>query len=268
VTGTVFSAETGLPPSPGATVKIGSQQATTGTDGKFTLTSVPSTSTTATITANPATGSQAEQPLSLILSLKSGAVNDLGSIYLSNEGYTATATGRVVTSASGVVTPVGGAMVTIGGDSTTTGTDGRFTLNNLPVGLGSTAGFFGKITASGFDDKLITADVLQFPLVTGGNPLGDIPIAPPIGTAPLPPNTVNGVITVHGNRAAGATVVISLGSAALGTVSTGADGSYSFWLAPATYTLTATYTTASQTVSVTVVRPDVPVTVPTIDLKP
>jgi hypothetical protein len=259
VTGTVLSVETGLPASAGATVKIGGQTATTDADGKFALSNVGSGTTSGSVTAAN------ELPLTLTLALTPNRANNLGTLYLSNGGYTATVTGRVVASVSGATKPITGATVTIANASAKSGTDGTFTLTNLPIGLGATAGFLGKVIATGFEDKPITADTLQFALVTGPNPIGDLLIAQPTGTVPGAPFTIQGVVTAHGAPAANVSVSLTSGGVNLGSTLTDSTGTYSFWVVPATYTVTAAVTT-TQSVTVTVTRLDVPVTAPTIAL--
>ena len=259
VTGNVFSVEALTPAIAGATVQIGGQTATTDAAGKFTLTNVSSGTTSGTITA---TG---EMPLPLTLALKANTTNDLGSLYLSNVGYTATVTGRVVATVGGVTQPVGNATVTIANATTKSGTDGTFTLNNLPVGLGANPGVVGKITAAGFEDKTITDATLRFALVTKANPLGDLLIAQPSGAVPAAPYTIKGVVTVAGAPAANLSVTLASGGVSLGSTTTDSTGTYFFWVVPATYTVMANGTTSKST-TVTLTRLDVPVTATTIAL--
>ena len=259
VTGTVLSVESGLPASAGATVKIGGQTAVTDATGKFTLLNVSSGTTSGNVTA------ASELPLTLALTLKPNVTNNLGTIYLSNAGYTATVTGRVVATVSGTAKPIGNATVTIANATAKSAADGTFTLTNLPVGLGATAGFLGKVTAAGFEDKAITADTLRFALTAGANPIGDLLVAQPSGSVPAAPFTIQGVVTAHGAPASGISVSLASGGVSLGSTTTDSTGTYSFWVVPAVYNLTAVSTT-SQTVTVTVVRLDVPVTAPPIAL--
>jgi hypothetical protein len=262
VTGKVLRAETGLAPNPAATVTIGGQTATAGADGTFTLNNVSSSTTTATISA------QGTQTLTLPITLTAPGPNNLGDIYLSDTGYNATVTGRVVTQVNGQAQPVGNANVVIAGQHTVTATDGTFTLNNLPVGLGTVNGIFGKITATGFDDKLITADILRFPLTAGSNPLGDILMGLPIGNVPPPPYTITGTVTVKGTATAGIEVALAANGVTLGTTTTDSNGHYFFWVVPSTYTLTAIQGSATQQTNVTLNRLDTPVTASTINLTP
>ncbi len=260
VIGTVLSVESGLPASAGATVTIGGNKIVTDASGNFTLANVASNTTSGTVTAAN------EQALTLALTLKPNVVNNLGTIYISNAGYTASVTGRVVAMVGGVTQPVGNAKVTIANASGTTGTDGRFTLTNLPVGLGATAGFLGKVSAPGFEDKPITADTLKFALTAGANDIGDLLVAQPTGSVPAAPFTIRGVVTAHGAPASGVSVSISSGGLGLGVATTDSTGTYFFWVVPGTYTLAAQVASAPSGVSVTLSRLDVPVTAPTIAL--
>lgn len=266
VTGTVLSAASFSPPASPATVVIGGSSIVTNADGTFSF-SAPANATTAAVSA---TG---EVSRTIKIILKANQVNNLGNIFLADTGsdYTASVTGRVVASVKGVNQPVGNATVIIGNVIGTSATDGTFTLTGLPVGLGSVDGLYGKVTATGFSDKLITADTLQFALVTGANNIGDLLIAQPSGTTPLPPYTVTGVINVAGKPGAGVTVAIALpGSASsLGQTQTDSNGNYFFWVAPATYTVTAqdsSGTILSENVTLTSLT--TPVTAAVLNLSP
>src|SRR5205823_1869405 len=139
---------------------------------------------------------QGTQTRTLPITLTANQANNLGDIYLSDTGYNATVTGRVVAQVNGQIQPVGNATVTIAGAQTKTATDGTFTLSGLPVGLGNASGTVGKVTAQGFEDKPITDVTLGFPLAAGNNPIGDLLIAAPSGSVPLPPYTIKGVVQI------------------------------------------------------------------------
>ena len=120
-------------------------------------------------------------------------------------------------------------------------TDGTFTLNGLPIDLGNVAGTFGKVTAAGFEDKPITDINLQFPLKAGANPIGDLLIAAPSGSTPLPPFTIKGVVQVGGQAKSGLTVALIKTVAGvpttIGSTTTDATGTYTFWVTADTYTV-------------------------------
>lgn len=261
VTGRVLRAETGIAPNPNAVVNIGGTSVTTAADGTFTF-SPPSSAASATITA------QGSQTRTITVALSTTAANNLGDIYISDTGYTASANGRVVALVGGVVTGVGNAKVTIANVSATTSTDGTFTLAGLPVDLGNVAGVVGKVTAQGFEDKPITDVNLQFPLKAGANPIGDLLIAAPSGSTPLPPFTIKGVVKVGSTATSGISVQLmkSVGGTltSIGSTTTDATGTYTFWVTPAAYTVQATNAAATKSVTVTLVRLDQPVTAPDI----
>ena len=262
VTGRVLRAETGVAPNPAATIAIGGTTTTTAADGTFTLTA-PANATMATITA------QGSMTRTITIALSATQPNNLGDIYVSDTGYTATVTGRVVALVDGALQPVGNATVTLANVTTKTMTDGTFTLNSLPVDLGNVAGTFGKVSAAGFEDKPITDVNLQFPLKAGANPIGDLLIAAPSGSTPLPPYTIKGVVQVGGQPKAGVTVALMMTvggvPTTLGSTTTDATGTYTFWVTAGMYTVQATNAAAMQSTTVTLVRLDQPVTAPTIN---
>jgi len=267
VTGTVLDAATYSPTTSAATVVIGGTTMTTNTaTGTFTGT-VGSNATTASVSA------PGEISRTISITLAASQVNNLGNIFLAATGssYTASVNGVVVTTVKGATQPVGGATVNIGNISGVSATNGTFTLNGLPVGLGSVDGLYGTVTAKGFAVKLITADVLQFALVAGANNIGNLLLAPPAGSTPVPPYTISGVVEVQGVPTAGVTVAIAIpgGGAALGQTTTNSSGTYYFWVAPATYTITAedsSSTTLGENVTLSTLA--TPITAPTINLTP
>ncbi len=266
VTGKVLSATSNTAPKSGAKVTIGGNSIATNADGSFSFT-VSSNATSATISA---TG---EVTRTITIALKANQVNDLGNIFLADDGgtYTATVTGRVVTKVKGVTQPVGGASVTIGNVTAITTVDGKFTLNGLPVDIGSVNGIYGKVTAAGFAEKLISADTLQFALIAGANPIGDLLIAAPSGSTPLPPYTITGLVNVVGSPGVGVAVDIALqgSGVGLGQIQTDATGHYYFWVAPGTYTITAADSGGSiKSVDITLPSLTAPVMATTINLSP
>jgi hypothetical protein len=262
VTGRVLRAETGIAPDPAATVNIGGTTTTTAADGTFTLTA-RANATSATITA------QGSMTRMITIALSATQPNNLGDIYVSDTGYTATVTGRVVALVNGAIQPVGNATVTIANVTTTTMTDGTFTLNGLPVDLGNVTGTFGKVSAMGFEDKPITDVNLQFPLKAGANPIGDLLIAAPSGSTPLPPFTIKGVVLVGGQPKAGVAVnlmhTVNGVLTSIGGTTTDATGTYTFWVTADMYTIQATNAAAMQSTTVTLAKLDQPVTAPTIN---
>jgi hypothetical protein len=204
----------------------------------------------------------------ITIALSATQANNLGDIYVSDTGYTATVTGRVVAQVSGAIQPVGNATVTIANVTAKTMTDGTFTLNGLPIDLGNVAGTFGKVSATGFEDKPITDVNLQFPLKAGSNPIGDLLIAAPSGSTPLPPYTIKGVVQVGAQPLPSATVtlmhLVNGVPTTIGSTTTDATGTYTFWVTADMYTIQATNAGTMKSVSVTLVKLDQPVTAPTI----
>jgi hypothetical protein len=199
-------------------------------------------------------------------SLTAGRTNDLGDVFLSDVGYTATASGRAVRADD--LTPISGATVRLSGLVATTDANGSFRFVGpsqlLPVNLGGTGVVVGMIRATGLEDKPIVIDP---PLGASppDNALGDIPVSPPVGGTPGGPSNIRGTITITGqSNHSGVTVtLIDRGtSLPVATRVTEADGRYGFWVVAGDYTVRAEKAglTPKQQ-DVTLVRPDVPVTV-------
>ncbi len=256
VTGSVLLVETNLAPVTAGTITMGGVTTTTNSTGGFALTNVPVNTTTGTVSV------PGEQTLTLTLNLKANTINNLGTIYVSATGYTASANGRVVTVSGGVTTPVAGADVTIGGQSSVSATDGTFTIANLPVGLGSDPTVpIGNIQATGYVNKPI---LTQFPLAAGSNPLGDIPLGAPISSStPSQPYTIFGFVK-SGGAAASTTVSLSPTVGPLIAHTDPATGEYFFWVPAGTYTVTELST--GKTVTVTLGSNSVPVQATTINI--
>ncbi len=259
VTGTVIVAETGNPPSPAATVAIDGHTATTAADGTFSVANVASSAKTATVTA----AGETTLTLALVLTNTTGTFN-LGNVFISSGGYTASASGIIVTPVKGQYQAVGGADVTIAGSTVLSGTDGSFSITGLPVGLGADPTIqIGLVQAKGYVNKPIT---VQLPLITGANDLGQIVIQSPVGATPGVPYTITGKVQ-HGTAGVpGISVAIFSGDTQLGNpVSTDANGNYYFWVVPGSYSIIAVQSGGQQSkVQVTLSAPNVPVTAPTI----
>ena len=266
VQGTVLSASNYVPPSSPASISIGGARLTTNADGTFSV-SVSAHTTTATISA---TG---EVSRTITFALKASQINNLGNIFLADTGsdYSASANGVVVTTVNGATKPVPGATISLGNITGVSAADGTFTLTGLPVGLGSVNGLYGSVTATGYSIKLITADTLQFALVSGANNIGNLLIGKPSGNTPPPPYTVSGVIDVVGAPVAGVTVAIApQGSVAyVAQTTTDSLGNYYLWVAPGAYTVTAQDASGTvQSVNVTVSSLTTPVTANSLNLSP
>lgn len=234
VIGRVLRAETNLPPNPAATVTIAGRSVTTGGDGRFSIANVPISTKTAVIKA----ASTADRTVALTLT--KGVTNDIGDVFVSDTGYTASVTGTVVSPTGSTNTPVGGAKVTIAGVTVLTSTDGKFQIDNLPVGLGQDPNAsIGTISATGFDDKQIFT---QFPLEKSPpvNSLGTLPLGAPIsGSAPGLPYTVKLTVKKGSTPTAGLAMNIfdSVTNTNLGGPLAQSGGDYYFWVVPGTYNI-------------------------------
>ena len=263
VTGRVVRAETSTRPDPAANITLGG--ASTVSDsltGNFTLNNVSTNAISLTVSA------QGAQALTLPVTLVANQTNNLGDIFISDTGYNAIVIGRVVAIVNNQQQGIANATVIIAGAKTQTAANGSFSLAGLPVGLGTVSGTVGKVTAPGFEEKLITAETLEFPLTAGNNPLSNpIIIAAPVGTTPLPPYTITGVVQQNGAPSVGATVTLRSGGGASFSTTTDASGAYFFWIVPGTYNATATQGSLSGVASVTLSTLDTPVTAPTIALQ-
>lgn len=263
VTGRILRAETGAASPSTATITIGGLVITAAADGAFSQTGVNAGATTAVI------ASAGAQSHTITIALTPNTTNNLGDQYLSDTGYTANATGTVLRQDTNA--PVGGATVVIGGSKTTTNTNGTFEIDNLAVGLGTLVNVsIGTVTATGFDTKDI---VPQFALAAGANPLGNILIAQPSGTVPLPPYTITGKVLSGTTAASGATVtLISIttanGNVSRGNTTTDANGNYFFWVVPQatgeTYQIQVIFNGTSHSANVPAFTVNNPATVPNI----
>ena len=260
VTGRILRAENSAVEA-GTTIKVGSQTATSTSDGTFTIANVDVNTKTATIT--PAAPAVAR---TLALSLTAHIVNNLGDVFVSDAGYTASVSGTVVGQVNGAQQVIGGATVTIAGSQVKTGTDGTFTINNLPIGLGTDPNAaIGTISAPNFESKQIFT---QFVLATGNNNLGTLLLGAPVTTTPPSlPYTISGTVTAGGKPAANAEVDIVAGSGGqlLGNTSTDQNGNYFFWVVTGQYTVTATVNSNTRSQNVNLQSLDAPVTVTTIN---
>jgi hypothetical protein len=256
--------------NPTGSVTVGSQTVKTAADGTFTLSNVSTKATTASVAA---TG-ELTRTLALVLPTTSTTTTatsyDLGDVYLSATGYTATVSGTVAAPNAGTNKPIGGASVTVAGTTVLTATTGTFTIPGLPVGLGGDLTTqIGTVRAAGYADKPIYS---QYPLVTGtNNDLGTIIIQSPVNTTPPTlPYTITGKVVEGTTPTAGISVAIISNGVELGTpVITDANGNYYFWVVPGTYSIFAVGTggteyAPSPSPTVTLTAANQPVTADTI----
>lgn len=256
VTGRVIDLRTFGPPTPAASVQIGSVAALTDANGVFQL-SVPAGATSVVIDSRGASGvwtysfAAATQP-----------TNDVGDLYVAPQKTTVT--GRALSAAD--ESPVVGAQVEFGGRRATTSASGAFTLADVAYVAADFAGFWqieGAVRSTGFFTGLFRAE----PSIANGENvvvLDDILLIPVSDTTPPDtPYNVWGRVS-PGASAPGTQVTVKQGGTSIRRFTVGANGLYWFWLAPGAYTLSYTngsLTAADQSVNLErsdqVVRRDV-----------
>lgn len=233
IRGKILLVTTGAAPDPAATVTVAGASATTAVDGSFVIRANP---TAAQISVTAVGFKPLTQPLP---ALSATTINDLGSVYLSDVGYTANVIGRAVR--ADTAEPITGARVRISGQTLVTLADGKFAFTGLPVGLGGTTAPVGAITVTGLEEKPI---IMDLPLGASPpvNDLGDVPVSPPVGGIPGGPSNIGGQITLQGRTDYSGTTV-TLTKRFVGTViairTTGADGKYALWAPSGEYVVTA-----------------------------
>ena len=250
LSGEVLWLPTGNGTVPAATVRAAQANTTTQTDGFFSLT-VPPGTTSLTVTYAPTGGGA---PIVRTFSFAAVTADaDLGQLYIAPE--TTVVTGLVQDSTSGA--PVVGATVRLAGRSALTGTDGRFTLNDVAYSGTSQAVFFGlqgSVTATGYFATSFSP--LTAP-VGGATDVGTLSLVPQGGNTPPPaPFNVSGRVL---NNGAGATVVAKVGASVIRTVTADATGNYRLWLPAGTFDLEASLGGRTGSATVTVTSPNVPV---------
>jgi hypothetical protein len=154
-------------------------------------------------------------------------------------GTTGVFTGVIYTGGN-TANRVSGAVVTVSGHTVTTGADGLYTFNLAPGSYNAT------VTKSGFTTSTVTRTVTAGATIWGSMNIN--PSTAANGTLSGKVYAFNATNPADTSVAiAGVVVKVTPGTA---TVTTAADGNWSFSLAPGTYTVTATktgYATASQT---------------------
>lgn len=256
VTGTILLVSSGQPPDPAATVTIGGQSATTGTDGSFVLRNVPSNATQVKVTATGAVTLTQTLP-----TLTANGMTDLGNVFLSDTGYTSTVSGTV--ERADTLAPIAGATVKLSGQTVVTDASGAFTMSALPVGLGRNNAKVGTIIATGFDSKDIYLDP-ELSASPPNNALDPFLLALPVGSIPSGPTTIRGTVRLSTVALASGAEVRLLSRPAgtiLATQTTGTDGAYGFWVLPGQYTVQVTYTGYQPaSADVTLAATDTPIT--------
>jgi len=232
----------------GKTVQVTNvQQNRDGQDYNFEVVGVPSGANEGRV--NPPPGSSdtpADFPLPPLPI--SGTVY-IGEVFIGPNTGIAKATGKVVSAETGQ--PVASAKVTIGVFRTTTNSAGNFFFDRLVAQTDQ-----GSIEATGFEKKVFAIDP---PLAPGDNDLGEIRLAPPVGTDPPEgPYNLRGRVSVPSpDTPVGASVVLldadtqtQMDSAVI----TRDSGEFRFWVPLGRYILRVSksgYITVQQEVTLT-----------------
>ncbi len=258
VAGQVLIVTDASAPNPVATVAIGGKTATTDANGYFILRSVSQKSAQLTVTATGFPKLTQKLP-----TLTADSVNDIGRVFISEDGYTAAVSGRIID--IDTMDPVSGATVILSGQQTTTAANGTFSFTGMPVSLGTLDYVVGTVKATGYPDKDITLNLpLGAPTTTYPvNELGDIAISKAVGELPSGPTNIRGTVTLQGvSSAYGVTVELWQNGAVVDTYYPSTNGVYGFWKPVGDYQVRAYMDGyVAQTKSATLTSQATPVTV-------
>jgi hypothetical protein len=255
IQGLVKRSDTRGLPDPGTTVTIAGktaqvtsvQQNRDGQDYNFEVVGVSPNAAEGTV--HPPQGSS-DAPAGFPLPpLPDRGTVYIGEVYIGPNTGIAKATGKVVSAETGQ--PVPNARVTIGAFSTRTNAAGSFFFDRLVAQTDR-----GTVEASGFEKKVFAIDP---PLAPGDNDLGEIRLAPPVGTDP-PDHPYNLRVTVRvpsSDTPVGASVVLIDAETMLqvdSAVITQASGNIGFWVPFGQYIIRVSksgYITVQQEVTLT-----------------
>lgn len=234
----------GAPVTP-ATIQQGTLTTVTASDGSFSLSVPPGTSSILVIYTPP--GGTA---LTFRFDFAAATTNtDLGTLVVGPEKIQAT--GRVLNQIDN--TPLSGARVLFGGISALTASNGTFTLNDVAYDSTRPGNFFaveGRAGKAGFFIRLFSAE--NGP-ASGIANLGDITLLPDSGNvAPGTPYNIEGTVGPIGD-APGTIITLSSGSTLIRQFTVGTDRRFGFWVAPGMYTIRGTKPGSSLTVPATTV---------------
>ncbi len=224
IAGTVTSSAGGVA---GATVTVtGGPTATTSSSGAYSIANVATGSRTVTVSTLP-TGCTA--PASQTVTVAANATATLNfTVQCTTNAQAGTLTGKVTQGVGGAgiagvvvaVQPTGGtALATV-----STSTDGSYTVTNVPVGSGSSAGA-GSITLSGLPSHCANPGSQAYTgLAAGGTVTKNIAVT----CTSVSLGTVSGTITrASGGALSGVAVTLTpTGGAALASVTTDGTGAY------------------------------------------
>lgn len=229
VIGRVFNVLSGGPPNPAATVQIGTNSVNTSlSDGSFQLGAKNGT-TSLTVDNGVA-------PLWQFTIDPVSGNTDVGDLWVGPERVTLTGVVRNATNEA----PIPGAQVRFAGRRATTNASGVFAMNDVAYASSTQTAFWGilgSVDATGFFRQEFSAQ--PFTAVSGVVDIGSIRMTPTSDpTPPGVPFNVWGVISAPGG-AAGAVVRLKQGGIDVRVFNVGADARYAFFVAPGTYTISA-----------------------------
>lgn len=254
--GRIVDVQTGAAPATPPSVQTSTQTVQAAADGSFSV-NAPVGATQVLIDSLTADGT-----FTYTFPSVPNGTTDLGDLWIGPQRLTLT--GRVVDSTNGL--PIGGAVVSFAGRMATTANNGTFSLPQVAYSSSAPAAFLGimgSINAQSYILLNFTAG--SGAVVAGVLSTGDLLLTPTSNpNPPGPPYSITGVVKPLGNST-GTVVTLNQSGHALRIFNVGADGTYSFWVGPGTYTITyvkGTLTAPTQTVTVqnqgsTVTVPDV-----------
>ncbi|MBL8059231.1 MAG: carboxypeptidase regulatory-like domain-containing protein [Chthonomonas sp.] len=227
LSGTVLSISNNGAPVPAAQVTIAGTTVATESDGFFGI-EVPAGQTAMSVAWNSMT---------FDFTFPAAAEDrDLGLFFVGPQKVTVNGVVRNQNDNS----PIAGAEVKLGGIRTTTDGSGNYVLVGVAYDPAQPANFQameGRAGKSGFFPRIFTPDALP---VSGIASLGDVLLLPDSGVAPPgTPFNIEGLVNPSGSGV-GATVQLKLGSTVVRQMTTGSDRRFGFWVAPGSYTVTAT----------------------------
>ncbi|MCC7102443.1 MAG: hypothetical protein IT206_05110 [Fimbriimonadaceae bacterium] len=227
LSGLVVNITTNGAPTPAAQVTIGGTTVASAADGFFGM-DVPSGQTSISITWNGQTFNYTFPAAT--------DDRDLGIFFIGPQQVNVVGVVRNQDTSA----PISGAEVTLGGVRALTDSGGNVTLAGVAYDPAQPLNFLsleGRAGKTGFFPRIFAPDNLP---VSGVATLNDILLQPDSGIAPPgTPFNVQGLINPSGSGA-GATVQLKLGSTVVREMVTGSDRRYGFWVAPGSYTVTAT----------------------------
>ncbi len=258
--GRVIDVQTGGPPNPAANVGVpgAPSVATSLADGSFVV------STNAGASQLLVT-SQIGYPSFTFTTSPASGITDVGDLWVGPSKVSVH--GRALDSSTSL--PITAASVTFGGGRTTSAADGTFNVPNVAYSATTQAAFWGilgNVQATNYFDQGFTAAPN---LAVGGVvSVGDILVTPSNNSNPPPsPFDIVGRVLPVGTSS-GTVVTLSLNGTPVRQFDVGADGVYTFWVAPnaTAYVVTFSHPTTPTSQNASVSAQNVVVHVPDVTL--